>query len=83
MKPSTCGINSTDLMIQLCAIRLYQIGCNYRLLEIISILVIEISAKNHIGATLLIICCTLTLPSVLFNQLLYSLPFVTVMTFHL
>ena len=43
-------MHSTDCPIQLYAIR---IGCNYRLLEIISISVIGILAKSHIGATLL------------------------------
>ena len=52
MKPLTCGIHSTDFMMQLCAIRLYQIGYNYQLLEIISIWIIRISAKSHVGATL-------------------------------
>ena len=52
MKPLTCGIHSTNLMIHLCTIRLYQISCNYWLLEIISISVIGILTKSYISATL-------------------------------
>ena len=63
MKPSACRIHSTDFMIKPCAIRLYQIGCNYRLgcnyqlLKIISTLIIGILAKSHISATLELTHC--------------------------
>ena len=42
MKPLTCGVHSTDFMIQLCAIRLYRS---------------VVSAKSHIGATLINYSC--------------------------
>ena len=60
MTPLTCGVHSTDFMIQLCTI---SVTLDYirsvviiSALEIISISVIGISAKSHIGATLMLDC---------------------------
>ena len=59
MKPLTCGVHPTDFMIQLCAI---SVTIDY----IRSVVIIgfrnyihigyRISAKSHIGATLVCVC---------------------------